>query len=692
VISVVVIWLERINRLKIIQTSHELDFQKRALDEHDIVSITDVKGAIIYANDKFCKTSGYPQAELLGKSHRLLKSGEHSAEFYADLWHTIANGQTWHGEIRNLKKDGGFYWVDATIVPFLNEKGKPFQYVAIRTDITEQKEKRIQAEAATLAKSEFLASMSHEIRTPMAGVIGMADLILDTNLSPQQLNWAMSIKSSGENLLTILNGILDQSKLEAGKLDISPIDFHLASFVEDTTQLFGPKIDQKGLLLNVVLDEALPEGAHADRLRISQILSNLLSNALKFTDTGAISVHVTHQPMDDDGFMLRIGVTDSGIGLSEVARRKLFSAFVQADSSTSRTFGGTGLGLSISKRLAELMGGEIGVESTKGLGSTYWFTVPCLAAKARVEAPAKQKSAHRWLSSRSLKVLVAEDNEVNQELFTVILEKLDHHVVIADNGEKALELLAANDFDIVLMDIRMPVMDGLEATAKIRAMTGTKSGIPIIALTADVSVGNIAEYTNIGIDEVCAKPLDLALLLKAINKLLGEDIHTSVSRSAPAGEFVDFTQLLQRVSTIVDRISSLNENGSSPAFQIDGVPADKLTEMSANYEINLAGKCQDLKSAFAALIKDPADDRLRSETKIITHTLKGGGAVFGYHLVTQVAAAADDLLEDDAPPDKADIASFANHVDALSLIADKRMSGDCGAAGRLLLQGLKDFA
>jgi PAS domain S-box-containing protein len=533
-----------------LEVNRESTFRKHALDEHAIVSIADAAGDITYVNDKFCAISGYDREELLGNNHKIVKSDEHSDAFFLDLWKTISSGHTWHGEIKNVNRTGRDYWVKTTIVPTLDDRGKPFQYVGIRTEITEDKKRVAEiadakdkefalvqttevAQEANLAKSKFLAAMSHEIRTPMSGVLGMSDLLLDTDLSPQQLDWATSIKSSGKNLLRILNEILDQSKLEAGKLEISPTDFHLASFVHDNTYLFGPKIESKGLALDTKLDNDLPEAVHADSMRIGQVLSNFLSNALKFTSTGRIEVAVKLEPNEEDELTLRFTVTDSGIGLTDEEKSQLFTAFAQADSSTSRNYGGTGLGLSISKQLVELMGGQVGVDSTKGIGSAFWFTVCCQPAKEAVVAKDRRAALDRWVASRPLKILVAEDTIVNQLIIRAILSKLGHSIEIAEDGKCAIELLKSGDFDVILMDVRMPVMDGLEATASIRAMDDAKSNIPIIALTADISAGNITEYMSVGMDDVCTKPIELPVLLKSINKCLDEEIHTSMSRASP---------------------------------------------------------------------------------------------------------------------------------------------------------------
>ena len=435
------------------------------------------------------------------------------------------------------------------------------------------------------------------------------------------------------------------------------------------------------------------------------MLSNLLSNALKFTAAGKITIDVDSIPpyssSHGDEIMLRISVSDTGIGMASEVQENLFSAFMQANSSVSRVYGGTGLGLSISKQLANLMGGEIGLESVKGLGSKFWFTIACSVATQPVDQWKNTALEESWQSNRSLKILVAEDTVVIQQLITVVLEELGHVVTMTKDGKECLECHEAGDFDIILMDVRMPGMGGMEATGIIRKMPGSKSDIPIIAVTADVTAGNISEYFDSGVNDVCTKPIELAVLLRSIDNLLGEEIHTSrptpraiakntelTEPAAPPTSEADLTfdQILDRVSAMIDQQPS--PAITAPASK-SAASSEKWLKLVASFECELLEDSIALRKIFDDLSLNPDNDEIRHDISTKTHSLKGVGGGYGYDLVTTVAREVDDLLKAETL-NKQVMSTIGHYLDALSLIAEKRISGDGGNAGRILLEALRN--
>ena len=515
---------------RLLSQHQDLANQKFALDQHAIVSITDLNGCITYANQRFCDISGYSQAELIGKTHRIVTSGLHPPAFFAQLWHTITQGTVWHGEVRNRKRNGDFYWVNATIVPLMGANGLPQQYIGIRTDITSIKELEhslqqatAKAEAANKSKSEFLANMSHEIRTPMNGVIGMTDLALDTALDATQRAYLSTVKSSATSLMVILNDILDFSKIEAGKLTLEAIDFPLASVINETLKPIRARAEKKGLSLACQLAPGLPDQMRGDPGRLRQVLTNLCDNAIKFTAQGGLTISAEYQAAGPQEYEIHLSVHDTGIGIAAQKQPGIFEAFAQADASTTRQFGGTGLGLTISARLVALMGGRMWLDSEDGQGSTFHFTLRGAAVPASSAAlapterlPNLNLAAQPAPVPRPLLVLLVEDHPVNQMLATVLLEKWGHKVVVAENGQRALELFPTAAWDIVLMDMQMPVMGGLEATALIRALERGPRHVPIIAVTANAMETDRKACRQAGMDDFLPKPINARALQEMI--------------------------------------------------------------------------------------------------------------------------------------------------------------------------------
>ncbi|MFN5514659.1 MAG: PAS domain S-box protein [Cyanobacteriota bacterium] len=668
------------------ETLATLAVQKTALDEAAIVAMTNAKGVITGVNDKFCLISGYTRKELIGQTHRLVKSGHHPPEFFRNLWQTISRGEIWHGEICNQAKDGRLYWVDSTIVPFLDKTGKPYQYLAIRFDITKTKlaeaelreseerfrsmadsapvllwvsdpqgnftfvnqtwlafrgrsleeelgqgwtegfhpedrddcqsfyqrafqsrhcferecrlrrqdgeyrwlmvvgvpryradgkflgyvgsgvditerkeaqailqerlersqEKRREvlqknidlerakwaAEAANRAKSEFLAMMSHEIRTPMNGVIGMTDLLLSTPLTPRQEDYVETIRQSGESLLTIINDILDFSKIEADKLVLEVQTFSLRELVESLLDLLAPKAAEKNLELAYCFEPGTPEVIQGDRNRLRQICLNLLGNALKFTHQGEVVITLQGRVWDleDRGLpdrlaldlpqpsqAIQISIRDTGIGIPPDRLDRLFKAFSQVDSSTTRQYGGTGLGLVISQRLAQLMGGDLWVESEVGIGSTFHFTF--LTAPGELPPTAQNLPIFDPDRLGGKRVLIVDDNATNRKILLQQLAQWGVEAEAQTSGEGALTWLAQTPaLDAMILDMQMPRLDGVMLARRIRQLP-TYQKTPLVLLT---SLDNLAQTpaTQPLFDRILSKPLRQSHLYNALVDLL----------------------------------------------------------------------------------------------------------------------------------------------------------------------------
>ncbi|NOR86764.1 MAG: PAS domain S-box protein [Bacteroidales bacterium] len=571
--------------------NHQLKKLNHAIEQSmAIVVITDKQGQIEYVNPAFTKRSGYTFEEATGHKPGILKSGRHSDAFYKDLWDTILSGKTWKGDFVNKKKSGEEFWESASISPMFDKKGEITHFVAVKEDISERKileaeliNSKEQAEQANRAKSTFLANMSHEIRTPMNAILGYSEILSKLIKNPTQKDYLASIQSSGKTLLKLINNILDLSKIESGKLELSYEATNIEKIIHDVVGMFQVKVQEKGLEIITHIADNLPNFLHLDELSINQILINLINNAVKFTKTGSVFIEVRARNISSNELDLILKVKDTGLGIAKEHQQKIFQAFEQIEGQASRGYEGTGLGLTITKQLVKQMNGKIELKSEMGMGST--FTI--ILEKIKIDASKKGIEEYTEPPIDSIqfenpRILIVDDIKTNRDILKGYFSDYQISCIEATNGKEAITAMKEYLPHLVFLDLKMPIMDGYEAN-KIIQENKAWSHIPIVAITASVFDSEEQKIKDQGFSAYIRKPASSHDIMKLLKKYLK---HTSDKNIINAKETNEETierleevlvEIQEKAMPVWEEIKNLRIN--KKVIQL----ADLLIEIGENF-------------------------------------------------------------------------------------------------------------
>ncbi|MDO6687000.1 MULTISPECIES: PAS domain S-box protein [unclassified Agarivorans] len=520
------------------RTEQELQLAAEAFDANEAIFITNQHAEIVRVNHAFSRITGYSEEEAIGQTPSILSSGEHDQAFFNNMWLHLKQQGEWSGEIVNLRKNGERLPEWLSISSVQDSEGEVTHYVAHFTDLSEQKaveqsleRARQDAEAASLAKSRFLASMSHEIRTPLNAIINMNQILKDTDLSLEQQGFVDTGNEAGHTLMALVNNVLDFSKIEAGQLEFNNEWFSAAETLKSIVRLFNTTAQQKALKFELQIDDDIFPEYFGEPLRFRQIVFNLMGNAIKFTSEGGVTLAL--KPIQPYGMELK--VKDTGIGIEKEDKERLFEEFFQVESGVTKRYSGTGLGLAITRQLVEKMGGEVEVESEVGRGTTFTVRLPFRGRHAptiQLDDALEQKEPNPELAKHA-RILLVEDSAMNRAVVTQVLKDFIKELSSAENGQIAVEMCQHNHYDIILMDMAMPVMDGLAATRKIREAEGLNQQTPILAMTANAFAEDKQACFAAGMNDFITKPIDIPLLRAKLVQWYKEKTPTLTVVEAP---------------------------------------------------------------------------------------------------------------------------------------------------------------